>query len=175
MTTTTIIQDIRRADLRTNVLENPFWLTSGVFDVTAGAAPDDKSVLLFSFPTAGQIIIVEEVFIQITTNFTAGTTIDVGLSTLATDDVTVAGVVTDVDQDEFIKAADITATTAGIYAPTTGNTSDWLAAKAAGTWAAPRYLTGAATTVPVVTLECYNAGTVAAGKCRVHMLVTILP
>jgi len=175
MSTTTIIQDIRRTDLRTNVLENPFWISSAVFNVANAGAPDDKSVLLFSFPTAGQIVIIDEVLIQVTSAFTAGTTIDVGFSTIATDAVTAGGVVTDVDQDEYIKAADITATSTGVYGPTTGNTSDWLAAKAAGTWAAPRYLTGAATTVPVVTLECYNAGTVAAGKCIVHMLITILP
>lgn len=175
MSTTTIIQDIRRTDLRTSVLENPYWITSALFDVTDGAAPDDKAVVLFSFPTASQIIIVEEVLIQVTTAFTAGTTIDVGLSTLATDAVTTGGVVTDVDQDEFIKAADITATSTAVYSPTTGNTSDWLTAKVAGTWAAPRYITGAATTVPCVTLECYNTSSVAAGKCRVHMLITIMP
>lgn len=175
MSTTTIIQDIRRTDLRCNVLETPYWISSAIFDVTAAAAPNDKAVVLFSFPTASQIIIIDEVLLQVTTAFTAGSTIDVGLSALATDAVTAGGVVTDVDQDEFILAADITATSTGVYAPTTGNTSDWLTAKVAGTWAAPRYLTGAATTVPAITLECYNAGTVAAGKCIVHMLITILP
>lgn len=175
MSTTTIIQDIRRTDLRCSVLETPYWISSAEFNVASGAAPDDKAVVLFSFPTASQIIIIDEVLIQVTSAFTAGSTIDVGLSTLATDAVTAGGVVTDVDQDEFIKAADITATSAAVYGPTTGNASDWLTAKAAGTWAAPRYLTGAATTVPAVTLECYNAGTVAAGKCIIHMLITILP
>lgn len=175
MSTTTIIQDIRRTDLRTNVLATPFWITSAAFNVADAATPDDKAVVLFSFPTAGQIIIIDEVLIEVTTNFTAGTTIDVGNATMATDAITAGGVVTDVAQNGFILAADITATTAGIYAPTTANTSAWLSAKAAGTWASPRVLTGAATTVPTVVLECYNAGSVAAGICKVHMLITIKP
>jgi hypothetical protein len=175
MTTTTIIQDIRRPDLRTSVLGNPFWLSSGVFDVTEGDAPDDKSVLLFSFPTADQFIFIEQVIMEIITAFTSGTTIDLGLSTLATDAVTTGGVVTDVNQDAFLEAADITATTIGFYHAAAADGNAWLTAKIAAVPTSPYMLTGAATTVPTVTLECYNSGTVAAGKCRVHFLITKFP
>lgn len=171
MSTTTIIQDVRRTDLRTSVLGNPYWISSGLFDVTAGDAPDEKAVLLFSFPTANQFIFVEQVIVEVITAFTAGTTFEVGLSTLATDAVTVAGVVTDVDSDEFMEAADITATTAGYYHAASATGNDWLTAKVAGVPTSPYMLTGAATAVPTVTLECYNAGTVAAGVCRVHMCI----
>lgn len=171
MSTTTIIQDVRRTDLRTSVLGNPYWISSAAFDVTDGDAPDDKAVLLFSFPTANQFIFVEQVIVEIITVFTAGTTIDVGLSTLATDSVTTGGVVTDVDQDEFMEAADITATTAGYYHAAAADGNGWLTAKIAAVPTSPYMLTGAATTVPTVTLECYNADTVAAGVCKVHMCI----
>ena len=46
MAATPTIIDVRRTDLRTNVLENPYWITSGEID----KSHDDKASLLFSFP-----------------------------------------------------------------------------------------------------------------------------
>lgn len=164
--------DYRRTDLRTNVLENPFWITSGLVDATAS---EDKGALLFSFPTAGQIIFVEQVICQIVTACTAGTLIDIGSGTLATDAVTTGGDITIVDADEYIKQDDITVGTAGRYAAVTSHTSDWLTAKIAGSYAAPYIITGAATTVPCVYATISNTGTITAGKLRVHMLICIVP
>jgi len=175
MATVSIINDVRRTDQRTSVLENPYWITSGPIDASATTAIDDKYVVVFSFPTAGEIIIVQEVLIEVTTVFTAGSTCTLGYATLATDAVTTGGVATTVDDDDFCLAADVTLTTVGTYGPTTANTSDWLTARAAGTYAAPRVITGAATAVPAVILVAANAGSIAAGVCRVHMLITKKP
>ena len=171
MADVTIIQDVRRTDERTNVLGNPFWLSSGLVDASASAAIDDKYVILFSFPTAGQFIFIEQVIVEVISAFTAGTTFSVGLCSLATNAITAGGVGTTIDDDEFVEAADITATTAGYYHPASATGNDWLTAKIAAVPTAPYMLTGAATTVPAVMLVAANAGTVAAGKCRVHMFV----
>lgn len=171
MTTITAI-DYRRTDLRTNVLENPYWITSGLVDATAS---EDLGAILFSFPTAGQIIFVEQVVCQIVAACTAGTTIDIGSGTLATDAVTTGGDITVVDLDEYIKNDDITEATIGRYASTTSTTSDWLAAKIVGSYAAPYIITGAASTVPCVYATVANSGTISAGTFRVHMLITVVP
>ena len=169
MTTTTII-DYRRTDLRTNVLENPYWITSALVDATAS---EDLAALLFSFPTAGQIVFVEQVVCQVVVGCTAATTIDIASGTLATDAVTTGGVVTEVDADEYLDNTDITSTSAGRYAPTTGHASDWLTAKIAGSYAAPYIITGAATTVPCIYALCANRGTLCAGTFRVQMLISV--
>ena len=171
MADVTIIQDVRRTDERTNVLGNPFWLSSGLVDASASAAIDDKYVILFSFPTAGQFIFIEQVIVEVISAFTAGTTFSVGLCSLATNAITAGGVGTTIDDDEFVEAADITATTAGYYHPASASGNDWLTAKIAAVPTAPYMLTGAATTVPAVMMVAANAGTIAAGKCRVHMFV----
>lgn len=170
-----IIQDVRRADQRNSVLGNPFWLASGVVDGAASAAIDDKYCILFSFPKAGQVIFIEQIIVEVILAFTAGTTFSVGLCTLATDAITVGGVGTTVDDDEFFEAADITATTAALYHPAAAAGNDWLTAKIAAVPASPYMLKGDATTVPAVMLIAANAGTVAAGKARVHMLVNVGP
>jgi hypothetical protein len=171
MTTITAI-DYRRTDLRTNVLENPYWITSGLVDATAS---EDLGAILFSFPTAGQIIFVEQVVCQIVAVCTASTLIDIGSGTLATDAVTTGGDITIVDADEYIKQDDITVGTAGRYASDTAHASDWLTAKIAGSYAAPYIITGAASTVPCVYATVSNTGTISAGTFRVHMLITVVP
>ena len=169
------IQDYRRTDLRTNVLENPYWISSSIIDGAAVSGLKDKACTVFSFPVAGLITIVNEVILEVLLAFTATTVIDVGLYTLATDAVTTAGDATLVDVDEYIKQADITATTAGVYGSLTGATaSDWLTAAAANTYAAPRIIVGAAATVPCVALTPATA-TIIVGKCRLHMLITNVP
>lgn len=164
--------DWRRTDLRTNVLENPYWISSGLVD---GATAEDCENLLFSFPTAGLITIIHEVWLQVVVALTANTVITLGSGTLATDAVTTGGTVTTVDADEYLLAADITVGTPGFYAPVTGHTSDWLTAEAARTGAAPRFIKGAATTVPCVYAVTTNTGTITAGSYRVHMLISNIP
>ena len=171
MATQTIL-DYRRTDQRIQTLENPYWITSGV---VSAVACEDKAGLLFSFPNAGEIIIVQDVVVENIVAITAGTTIDLGSGTLATDAVTTAGLVTVVDDDEYIKNADTVLTATTCWGPTTSNTSDWLAAAAALTWGAPRHIVGAATTVPCVYALLANAGAIAAGTFRVHMLITRIP
>ena len=161
--------DYRRTDQRKNVLENPFWLTSGIVSCATATA---KGALLFSFPTAGQIILVQEVIVQNIVAATGGNTVDVGSGTIATDAVTTAGNITIVDLDEYFVRSDYVVTAATIMGSTTANTSDWLTAAAAHTYAAPRFITGAATDVPVIYA---TVGTATAGTFRVHVLVTILP
>lgn len=174
MADVTIIQDVRRTDQRTNVLGNPFWLTSGVVDAAASAAIDDKYCILFSFPRTRQLIFIEQVVIEVILAFTAGTTFSIGSSTLLTDTVTTGGVATTVDDDEYMEAADITATTAGIYQAAAAAGNDWLTAKVAGVPVAPYVITGIAAAVPAVHLIAANAANVAIGKARIHMLVNIL-
>ena len=164
--------DWRRTDLRSNVLETPYWITSGL---VVGATAEDKENCLFSFPTAGLITIVHEVVLQVVVALTSSTGITIGSGTLATDAVTTGGTLTNVDADEYLLAADITVGTPGFYGPVTAHTSDWLTAAAAKTYAAPRFITGAATTVPVVYAVCTNTGTITAGSFRVHMLISNIP
>jgi hypothetical protein len=166
---TKVLVDYRRTDERTNVLHNPFWLTSGLID---GAAGEDKYSLCFSFPVAGELIFIEQVIFEVVVGFTAGTTADVGLVTLATNAITTGGDGTTVDDDEYIANTDITEATIGFYAPTA---SDWITAKAAAACSSPYMLTGAATTVPAIAVLLANSGTIAAGSGRVHMLITKCP
>ncbi|MFA5692549.1 MAG: hypothetical protein WC907_02935 [Acholeplasmataceae bacterium] len=161
--------DYRRTDQRTNVLHNPFWITSGLL---VGSACEDKYAVCFSFPTAGELVYIEQIIFEVVAAFTAGTTIDVGVVTLATNAITTGGKGTTVDDDDFIANTDVTVATPAMYAPTA---SDWVTAKAAAAKAAPYVLTGAATTVPTISVLMANAGTIAAGTGRVHVLITKSP
>lgn len=168
--------DYRRTDLRTNVLETPFWITSGEVD---GAASEDLAAMLFSFPVASRHTVVHEILVQITTVFTvsAGAVVmTLGTGTLATDAITTGGTVTDSDVDEMIEdgATDVTFATLGYYAPKTG---DFATAKAAGLLNDKSVLiVGAASTVPCVCMYLSNAGgAISTGKLRVHMLISNVP
>lgn len=159
--------DVRRTDLRTNVYETPYWISSGSF---TGAQVG--TIALFSFPVADQIIWFHQVVCQIIGVFDAGT-IDVGTGSLATDAATAGDVLTTTDADEFIKQGDITVTTAGFYGSTSGaNTSDWRTGLAAMSYAAPMFLVGAAATTPIVFA---TVGGSASGTARVHMLISRIP
>lgn len=171
----TIIQDCRNAAQRTNVLENPFWVTSGLVDASASAAIDDKVILLFSFPKADQQILVLNFCTEVILAFTAGTTGIVGYYTLATDAVTAGGSATIVGAgNQLEETTNTTYTTAGYYFPAAA--ADATQYRVAGTPTANAdWIVGAATTVYAVCATFANAGTIAAGKCRYHMLVTIIP
>lgn len=162
--------DYRRTDQRTNLMETPFWITSGLIN---GAAAEDLGAILFSFPKAGEINFIHMVVFEVVVAFTTGTTIDVGLGTIADDDT--PATVTIVDLDEYIKNSDITVGTPGVYGSLTATTSDWLTAMIAGSFAAPFVLTGAASTVPVIYASLANSGTIAAGSGRVHVLLSKVP
>jgi hypothetical protein len=169
---TATVQDYRRTDQRANVLENPFWLTSAIIDGAAVASLADKACVLFSFPKAGQVITVWDVALQVITGFTATTTFNVGVYTLATDAVTTAGTATLVDVDYIMPDADLTSTAAAWYYPAT---SAWLTARAAGTHVSNQNnFVGAATTVPCIAVTLGTA-VVIIGKAQLHLLVSIVP
>jgi hypothetical protein len=175
MATTATIADYRRSDLRTNALETPFWISSAIVDAAAVSGLKDKACLLFSFPKADQKNIIWDITCQIITEFTATTTIKVGYGTIATDAVTTAGTMTyaGATTDNFMTNANFTAITAAWYTPAAANT--WLTARAAGTHTeAANLLTGAATTVPCVTLT-FGTATVIVGKIQVHMQIAVIP
>jgi hypothetical protein len=177
MSTVTAI-DYRRSDLRKNVLENPYWITSAEVN---GVASEDLAAILFSFPHAGRLTMVHEVIIQVTEGFTVGAgaaLCTVGMGTIATDDITTGGVVTDVDADAFILTASITVATAGYYMPLSASTSTWLTSQKGGTITnvVGQFIVGAATAVPVVCAYISNAGgAITAGKIRAHFLISELP
>lgn len=132
-----------------------------------------KPLLLFSFPVAGQIIVVHEIAIQVVTGFTSGTKFVLGNGTIATDAVTTGGTVTTLYRDSFAGVAAVTMATAAYYGP--GTASTWYTAAGLCGWTSPRVLTGAATTVPVVCAFIANAASITAGELRVHMLISKVP
>jgi hypothetical protein len=164
----TITADYRRTDQRTNVLENPFWITSGLVNCLTCVG---GYALLFSFPTANRLILIHEVIGQNFDLAVGGSAVSIGSGTLATNVITTGGVITEVDRDEFIATGNYVVTANTAWGPTTG--SDWLTSNAAGTFASPRYLLGEAATVPCVYAAVGASFT--AGTFRVHMLVTYLP
>lgn len=177
MATVTAV-DVRRKDQRTNVLETPYWLTSGLIDAST---TEDKAVILFSFPVADRVVWVHGFIFQIVTAWTvdAGAALcTVGRGTIATNDITTGGDVTTDDVDSYILSASITFGTAGYYMPLSASTSTWLTSQMGGTVTAlaSQFMKGAAATVPCVVAYPSNAGgALTGGTARVHMLVSELP
>lgn len=174
MATATIANDVRRTDLRTNVYETPYWITSGDLGITKGV------ILAFSHDTVGKVTFVHNFVIQIITAYTAGSTFTVGFGRLASVGVTTAGdITTDAGgtgcaADAYCLAADITATTAGYYGPLTATGSAWLTAVVAQSYVSPFKIDGLAA-CHTVYATLANAGAVAAGAARIHMLVSHVP
>lgn len=164
--------DLRRTDLRDMAYQVPYWISSARM---IGADCEDLGACLFSFPKAGQIIFIQEVVLQVEVAFTAGTVLTIGSATIATDDITTSGTITNVDADEYLLNADLTLGTPGYYGPTTATGSDWLTGAVAMTYAAPRFILGAASTVPCVYALFSHATTILAGAARLHMLITRIP
>ena len=175
MATTEMI-DLRRTDIRKNVLENPFWMTSG--EITL--AGDDLASVLFSFPITTSVspgfrgvVLLHDMCCQIITAFAGGTiTLDIGACTLATDAVTTGGDTTDVDVDEYIDNTEITHGTPAVYFPATG---DWITARLLNTWLAPSIVEPADTTVPAIAAYLASDAAITAGVARVHLLVSVVP
>jgi hypothetical protein len=169
-----IAADIRNPSQRTSVLENPFWLTSGILDAST-AAIDDLVVVIFSFPVAGQRIIVRQFVTEVILGFTTGTAATIGEYTLATNGVTSGGGVATLVDVDIVEATLSSAAyeTAGFYFSATG---DAVAKKILGV---PTYhsdlFIGAATTVPAICATFGAAGTIIIGKCRYHMEISIVP
>lgn len=171
MATSTAVLDYRRPDLRTNVLQNPYWISSAL----VGFNISSKYAVVFQWPTAGTKTLVYAVCLQIVTAYVTATSAWVGFGTTDVPDIVPASTTLtyDASTGDYILTADITTGTAGFYGPTTANTSTWLTARLTDTWASPNLITGAATTTPCVFVSM--GGTLTAGACRVHMLIADVP
>ena len=180
MTTGTVL-DLRRTDLRSNVLENPYWITSAELDKDA----DDEDAVLFSFPAISasaspsygtNLIQVHQVAFEVTTGFVGGTlALTIGGGSIETDDITTTGVSTDVTVDRYILYDDITIATPGWYLPTTGNTSAWLTDIAAKTFSVNTTILPADATTLTVVAYLSSSAPITAGAGRFHMLISELP
>lgn len=178
MTTTTIL-DLRRQDTRDSVSGGMYWITSATITPLA----DDLAALLFSFPITKSVsrgfrpFFIEQVVFEVITAFAGGTiTLDIGSGTLATDAVTTAGVVTEVDIDEYLDNTDITHGTAGWYpAGKTGTDPDWITIKILGAGVMPYYHDPADTTVPCIYATLLSDAAITTGGGRVHLLINEVP
>jgi len=173
MTTLTIL-DYRRADLRTNVLENPYWITSGEVDCVAG---DDLACVVFSFSAANYtsgLVLIHYMCVNVIVAPAGGGTelVLVGSYTLATDDVTTAGLATEVDPNEYFEDGDVDETTTGYNWASGG---DYFTAMDAATWAAPASIVPADTTVPCIVVVPSSGAAISAGTLRVIALISEVP
>lgn len=171
---TIALKDFRRTDLRTNVLETPYWITSQLINGAVSSGLADKGLVLFSFPVAAQKIIIWDIVVNISTAFTTNTTLNMGYGTIATDAAVDGDNITYSSTSGYMRmTSDFTAVTAAYYYPQAGNA--WLAVRATGVnTAGNNLIVGAATAVPVIWIAPAIA-TIIAGKIQVHMLVSIIP
>ena len=170
------VLDLRRTDLRSNVLANPYWITSA--DI--GIACDDKDAILFSFPITklvspgygSGLILIHMMAFECITTYTANSDLLIGVGSIATDDVTTDGTITDVDVSEYFATADITLTGGAWSVP---NGGDYLALLAAGTYSAYAQIVPADGTVLCIEAQVTCDTTLAAGSGRLHVLISEVP
>lgn len=164
--------DYRRTDQRTTVLENPYWITSGLIDCTT-ATVKDKGLLLFSFPNAGRVTILQDVIVQNIAAITASTTIIIGFGTIATNAAVTGDNITYSANNGIMATGSEVLTIATVWGCAAGST--WVTAVAAAAYDASRVFVGAATACPCLFVTMSNAGTITAGSLRVHALVSDVP
>jgi hypothetical protein len=166
------IQDYRRTDIQTNSNKGAFWLTSKAIDGHEISSLKDKACVLFSFPVVGQQIIIREIAVHIIKGFTANTTLELGIYTIANDDISTDGTATLDDSDTLVPSIDIQSEVVGWYYPTAGNFVD---AQASGvTISGENLLIGAAVNVPVIAITP-KVATIIEGQAQVSILVCIVP
>ena len=168
--------DLRRTDLRSNVLENPYWITSGEIN----PACDDKDAVLFSFPITklvspgygAGLILIHQMAVEVITAFDGTAVIIVGVGSLVTDDITTDGIVTDVGSvDEYFQDGDIVEEAIGWNVPSGGN---YFALMAAFTQTAYAQIVPADTTVLCIEAQL-TGGEITVGAARVHVLISEIP
>lgn len=167
--------DLRRTDLRDNVLENPYWITSGEIN----PACDDQDAVLFSFPITklvapgygSSIVLIHQMAVEVITAFDGTAVIIIGVGSLATDDITTAGTVTDVDVDEYFEDGDIAEDAIGWNVPSGG---DYFTLMAAFTQTAYAQIVPADTTVLCIEAQL-TGGAITVGAARVHALISHIP
>ena len=167
--------DLRRDDLRSNVLENPYWITSGEINKDC----DDQDAVLFSFPITklvapgygNNLVLIHQMVVEVITAFDGTAVIVVGVGSLATDDITTAGTVSDVDIDEYFADGDIAEDAIGWNVPSGG---DYFTLMAAFTQTAYAQIIPADTTVLCIEAQL-TGGVITVGAARVHALISVVP
>lgn len=174
------VLDLRRTDLRTNVLENPYWISSKEMNADC----DAEVALLFDFPitlVAGSLspicygnskIIIHEMVLEVNTAFAGGTpalvigqhTIDLQTTLAYTDDIDPNGFA------ESIAGSGLT-NSEGLYP--LHATSAYDTARVAGQHAATYVITPTDTSVPGITAS-YSGG-VTSGSSYLHVLISVVP
>lgn len=174
---TIALLDYRRPDLRKQTLENPVWITSGVF----GKEADDAGALLFSFPKnpvpdnlapystyapagdlglCGKCYMIEDAVLEIVEAFVGGTpTIDVGVGTIATDAAVDGDSITYTAVDGIVDTTDITEATIGFY-------------KSAVATMPRTIITNADTSTPCIFATLSSGSAITAGKARLHLKIS---
>jgi hypothetical protein len=174
--------DIRRTDLRSNVLENPYWITSGEMD---HALSDDQISVFFSFPKVGivgpsygsKLILLQAFVVEVTEFFAGGNiTFEIGQYSIATDDITTAGATSDALTPVYYPTADGDAdiiTNTGIYV--TDSAANWLTAIAAQTWGTNASIIPADATVLCIGGALASDAPITQGKLFLHALISEVP
>jgi hypothetical protein len=184
--------DLRRSDLRSNVLENPYWITSAEM---VAADIDTYDAVLFSFPIGAaavtnpsaiygnNLICIHAFALEVVTAVTGGTAvITIGLGSLVTDDAcgTLAAPgtddVTDITVDNFLQDGDLAEATPGFYSPQLTGAAYGVAIGAMADFDTGN--TAIAVTPADGTVICvvaYQTGTPTAGSYRVNMLISEVP
>lgn len=174
---TIALLDYRRPDLRKQTLENPVWITSGIF----GKEADDAGALLFSFPKnpvpdnlapystyapagdlglCGKCYMIEDAVLEIVEAFVGGTpTIDVGVGTIATDAAVDGDSITYTAVDGIVDTTDITEATIGFY-------------KSAVATMPRTIITNADTSTPCIFATLSSGSAITAGKARLHLKIS---
>ena len=165
-------KDYRRPDLRINLGGDPCWIISSVIDGLGSSGLKDSACVLFSFPTDGQQIIIQEIVVRVISAFNATTTFELGRYTLATDNLALPDVATLVDSDAYVRAMDIDPLTVGWYYPSGGEFVD--ARESGITSDGSNLIVGASTNVPAVALTP-KVATITTGRIQVLMCISIVP
>ena len=179
--TATAMLDLRRTDLRTTVLENTFWITSG--EITE--ACDEKAAVLFSFKKLAGIspgygncaIIIREMVLEVLETFLGSGSVAaflLGKGTLDTD--AQATTHTTVDDNEYWEATEGAAAVINLginYPVTSANyLTDW----AARVHGEGYVITPADTVIPTVVAYLTNdTATLTQGRAYLHMLIDRIP
>ena len=166
------ILDLRRSDQRSNIRANPFWITSAEINKDA----DDTEAVLMSFPLYGGDFIIQNMMLDVITDYTAGTVaIEIGYGTIATDLITTGGTITETDDDEYWASFDPTAgrhfplSTLTDGTPNTQTGTDFAIAR---TKYGGSIIVGADADVPCIYCKLVSDDVLTAGAARLHVLVS---
>ena len=174
---TQVMIDLRRTDLRSNVLETPYWITSADIDWTDA---EDLAAVAFSFPE-DKVYFIHQMLVEVTEAFAGGTaSATIGIGSLATDAITTGGDVTTVDLDEYFLNDSLALGALGIKMANNGTNSDYGAAWILGSLSSPTasaemLIQGASTTVPCVVVYAVSTTSLTAGTLKIHMQISEIP